>query len=246
MSEPNDNNVWYQGIDENLLTDKIRGFADINSFVKSYNEGQSFIGKGIPDENTPADIRDAFYKKLGRPDNAEGYEWKLPEGVSVDGATEENFKNFKQLCYEAGLTNKQVSAVLGGWSDIVIKLAQTEQAEREKIVNSSKTTLSADNEWGDKYDDKLNATIKLIESLGIKKALDSAGLLYDVNVLKAFNSILSAGDESKLKGEKGGNMTPQERLEQLKANPAYFSAGHPDHKKVIDEVNAIFATLAGQ
>ena len=241
---PTNDAPWYKGVDEALLTDKVKGFKDLGSFVKSYNEGQSFIGKGIPDENTPQEIKDAFYAKLGRPESADAYDWQPPEGISVEGATAENFKAFKKMCFDNGLTNKQVSAVMGGWSDFVKDIFAKQVEARQQIMNESKSALSAPNEWGDNFQNRLDAVLAKIDELGVREHLETSGVLYSTNVLKAFDSIISASNETSIKGADGKNVSPSERLEQLKANPAYFNAGHPDHAAVIAEANSIFSQMS--
>ena len=237
---------WLAGVDPTLITDKVRGFKDLNGLINSYNQAQSFIGKGIPDENTPVDIRDAFFTKLGRPVSADKYDWQPPEGLTVDGATAENFKAFKQKCFEAGMTNKQVSTVMDGWSQIVIKLIAESQDARASIAKESKAMLSAQNEWGDKYDSKLEGVLKRIDELGVRQQLDAAGVLYDARVLKAFDSVISDMRETKIRGADGKYISPNERISQLRNNPAYFNAAHPDHAAVIAEVNSLYAKMATQ
>jgi hypothetical protein len=244
----NNTQQWYEtsGIDSTLLTDKIRGFSDVNAFVKSYNEAQSFIGKGIPDENTPEDIKNAFYEKLGRPKTPDGYEWKLPDGLTVDGANPENINAIKKICHDVGMSNKQVNAVLGHWSNVVESIIQQQMQARQTIMNESKATLSAPNEWGDKYATKLDSVLKRIDELGIRQHLEEAGVLYNAKVLKAFDSVIGGAKETKLKGADGKYISPNERLEQLRNHDAYFKAGHPEHQAVVEEVNRIYAQMAAR
>ena len=241
--ESNPQTPWYQqaGISPEITTDKIKGFKDINAFVQSYNESQSFIGKGVPDENTPDDIKNAFYEKLGRPKSADLYDWNLPDGLTVEGATNENFKAFKQICFDAGMSNKQVNAVLGHWSKTMQDLLTQQASAREEIATTSKRELSA--QWGDKFDTKMNAIMKRIDELGIRPHLEAAGVLFDKNVLKAFDSVISASRETGIRGADGKFATPEERLNQLKAHPAYYNAGLPEHQALINEANQIYAQM---
>ena len=237
---------WYEaaGIQPELLTEKIRGFKDVNAFAKGFTEAQSFIGRGIPDDSTPADIRDAFYAKLGRPESADKYTWTAPESVSAAGVDAEKFKAFKEECFRLGMTDKQVSGVMGRWSGIVSDIVEAEARARKEIAEDAKRTLSADNEWGDKYDERLDAVLRRVDELGIRKELDDAGLLYDKRVLKAFDSVIGASRESTIRGADGKSVSPDERLAQLKANPAYYQAAHPDHAALIAEANEIYRQKA--
>ena len=251
-SNPPAETNWYDGVDETLLTDKVKGFTNsdgtmnVAELLKSYNSAQSYIGGSVKiptDKSSPEEVA-AFYSKLGRPESADKYDWQPPADVSVEGATEENFKNFKQLCFDSGMTNKQVSAVMNGWSNVIKDLFAKQAAAREQIARESKAALSAQNEWGGDYQTRLDAVLNRVEKLGIKEKLEYAGLLYDKDVLKAFDAVISASSETRIKGADGKFINPQERLEQLKNNPAYFQAGHPDHAKVIEEANSIMAQMA--
>ena len=244
-------NQWYnaEGIDQSLVSDKVKTFTNsdgsmnVNELLKSYDSSQRYIGAAvkIPQDGAPQEEVAAFYSKLGRPESADKYTWTPPEGISVEGATAENFKAFKELCFKLGLTNKQTSGVLDGWSDIVKNLEATRTDLLKKIASESRSALSAPNEWGGNFEDKYKATLALVEKLGIRPHLEAAGVLDSVEVLKAFNSIVDAGAETGLKGASGGAQSSAERLAELKKNPAYLNAGHPDHAKILSEINSLIA-----
>lgn len=236
------NSAWWEtaGISADVLPENLRAkYNSMDEFVKGAVNAQSMIGKGIPDENTPEDVRDAFFAKLGRPESPDKYSWSPPEGFDVEGVTSEHFKSFKELAYKSGITDKQLSDVMGGWSEIVNNLQQQHIEFINKLATDSKAALSAPNEWGDKYDEKLGKTYKKIEELGIMPQLKGTGLLYDANVLKAFHSIISGKEETRIKGADGNLVGKEERLAQIRNDPAYTNAAHPDHAARVREFNAI-------
>lgn len=244
-----ENNQWFSsdGIDQSLITDKVRGFTNAdgsmntNELLKSYNAAQSMIGGSvrIPTDTSTDEERAAFYSKLGRPQTADDYTWKAPDGITVDGADDGNFKAFKEECFRLGMSDAQVSGVMGRWSDIVKDITAKQAQARAEILDASKKTLSAANEWGDGYQAKYDATMKLIEKLGIRDALDSAGVLNSVGVLKAFNSIVDGGNETGLRGSSGGGGDNAARIAALKASPAYLNSSHPEHGAVVRELNSL-------
>ena len=249
MSEDGSNNNWYEaeGIDQSLISDKVRGFTNsdgsmnVGELLKSYNSAQQYIGGSvrIPQENASADEMSAFYSKLGRPESADKYTFKPPADVNVEGVSSEHFKNFANKAFELGLSDKQLSGVMEGWTQIVNQLTSDSEKARAEIFNNTKAVLSAKNEWGDSYNKNYNDVMALVEKLGIKAHLDSAGVLNDVSVLKAFHSIIDSGKETALRGEGGSKQSNAERLADLKKNPAYLNAGHPDHARVIAEINSL-------
>jgi len=245
---------WYdaEGVDKTLVSDKVKAFTDdkgslnVNELLKSYQSAQSMVGKGIPKDDAPQAERDAFFAKLGRPESADKYDWKAPEGFEVEGVTAEHFKAFREEAHKLGLTNKQLSGVMGRWGSIVEGL----QAQQAKIINdtadNTKAALSAPTEWGDKFDEKFDVTMKKLDSLGIRGHLESSGLLTP-EVLKGFYGMISAKEETALKGGAAkGDSDIDARISQIKANPAYLNSSHPEHAALVKEHNALFAEKASQ
>jgi len=73
----------------------------------------------LPGEKASDEERAAFYARLGRPDDPDGYELarpELPEGLPYDEASE---KYFRQAFLEANLTKEQAAAVYGRYMSYV-------------------------------------------------------------------------------------------------------------------------------
>ena len=233
---------WYdaEGIDASLVSDKVKGFSDINGLLKSYNESQSYIGGAvkIPTDKSTDEERSAFYAKLGRPESADKYEWQPPEGISVEGVTDGEFKKFKDLAFVAGLSNKQLGAVMGGWSEIV----QSLQAKQAKFLSdqSAATTAELKREWGDEYQQKFDLTMKKLETLGVRKHLEASGILTP-EIVKGFYGMISSKEETAMRGATGGGVPPMDEIKRLKESPAYLNASHPDHIKIVQQINGLWA-----
>ena len=231
---------WYEaeGIDASLVSDKVKGFSDINGLLKSYNESQSYIGGAvkIPTDKSTDEERSAFYAKLGRPASADKYEWQPPEGISVEGVTDGEFKKFKDLAFAAGLSNKQLGAVMGGWSEIVKSL----QAKQTQFLSdqSAATTAELKKEWGDEYQQKFDLTMKKLDSLGIRKHLEASGMLTP-EIVKGFYGMISSKEETAMRGATGDDGDNVVRIAALKSNPAYLNSSHPEHGAVIRELNSL-------
>ena len=246
--EVNNNSNWYEaeGIDQSFVSDKVKGFTNadgsmnVGELLKSYDASQRYIGGAvkIPQENATAEEVSAFYTKLGRPESADKYSFKPPADVNVDGVTSEHFKNFANKAFELGLSDKQLSGVMEGWVQIVDQLTADTQKARTEIAENSKKALSAPNEWGDNYQKNYDSVMGLVDKLGVKARLEMAGVLNDVAVLKAFHSIVDAGKETGLHVGSGSD-SDAERIATLEKSPAYLQAGHPDHYKVVKELNAL-------
>ena len=81
--------------------------------LESYRHLEKLIGRdkiALPKEGD-AEAWNAVYDRLGRPENAEGYEIAVPEGLERDSAFEEQMRG---LFHKAGLTKMQVAALAEG------------------------------------------------------------------------------------------------------------------------------------
>lgn len=244
------NSNWYEaeGIDPSLITDKVKNFTNgdgsmnVAELLKSYNAAQSYLGGSVrlpTDKSSPEEIA-AFYSKLGRPESAEKYDWKVPEGYS---SIEGNFKKFKELCFNLGMSNKQVSGVFNGWLQSVKDIEAAQSAELAKIKQANFDALSDANVWGDKASDKISALQKKLGEINEGKALhklQAAGLDFDADVLLMLASVLTDADGSRMAGVGNSGKTAEEEIAELEKDPAYTNPNHPEHNKVVARINELF------
>lgn len=249
MSEDNEHNdsqsgnggepPWYEsaGLPAEELTDSVKKYSSLAEFAKGYNNLNKIAG-GIPGENASEEAKAAFYTKLGRPATADGYTWKAPEGVGIE---EKAFGAFRAEAHKLGITDKQFSGILDKWGASVVELTKAREARLQQIEAESRAQLSAPNEWGDKYDAKLEATLKRIDELGVREPLEQAGLLYDARILKFVNAVVSSASESKQQG--GAKQDTLARIEQLRKDPGYLNPGHPNHGELIRQLNELYESI---
>lgn len=244
------NSNWYdaEGIDKSLITDKLKGFTNsdgsmnIAELLKSYNTAQSYLGASVripTEKSTPEEVA-AFYSKLGRPESAEKYDWKVPDGYT---SIEENFKKFKELCFGLGMSNKQVSGVFDGWLQSVKDIETAQAAELAKIKQANFDALSDANVWGDKAADKISVLQKKLGTINDGKALaklQAAGLDSDADILLMLENVLADADGSRMAQAASGGKTAAEEIAELQKNPAYTNPNHPEHNKVVARINDLF------
>ena len=247
MDNPVENNTpaWYEaeGIDQNFVSDKVKGYTNADGscnmaeLLKSYDSAQRYIGGAVKiptEKSTPEEVA-AFYAKLGRPESADKYDWQQPEGIELKG---EFFDGFKKAAHELGLTNKQLSGVLDGYTNIVKQIFSQKQAFAAEQEKTSRANLSK--EWGDKFESKLGGVMDKLEKLGVKSALAEAGLLYDERILRAFHAISEDSQSSEIHN---GGMSPdavKSRIAEIRQHPGFMNAGHPEHNALVQEFNALF------
>jgi len=123
------------------------GAEGLGKFIKSYGELEVLLGKkgALP--------------SAGVPEKPDGY--KLPDTVLSDGRTLDKAK-FQDVIHKAGLSPEQASKLWGEYSGLLGQHVQSEAtAERnnkqdyqEKMNN---VVGELRQEWGEKYDDHINA-----------------------------------------------------------------------------------------
>lgn len=247
----------------NSLSADVKSNPSMMKFEKSSNEdiAKSYItlqnkisAKGLtaPNKNTPKEEVIAFWKELGRPDTADGYQLTLPQDLHKGiTSTPESQKAFKGKCHELGFNSEQTQ-LLHSWYMTEVSNTMKQQDEADtKSVNESKTTLNA--KWGTTYEGKLALANKVVNKFGSEKVLElfEGGLGANPLVLEMMASIGDALSEDALgPGGKSmyGGLTPdaaQAKKTEILANPdhAYHKTG-PGHKEAVEEMLDLNKILA--
>jgi len=88
---------WKANLSDEIRADKsLENIKDIEGLAKSYVHAQKLVGSDkIPVPNKFATDKDwdAVYEKLGRPADAAGYKYDLPEDQKIDEASLKNFSD---------------------------------------------------------------------------------------------------------------------------------------------------------
>ena len=180
----------------------------INTILDSYRSLETHVGKAIlpPGEEATDEDLQTFYRKIGAPENAEGYKFQmdtsaLPEGFNYD---DQSVNSFREAAHSAGIRPEQAQK-LHDWylsqTVPVFKQAQEQaseaQAEIERLEGEAHTNLV--NEWGQPdsatFKGKLDLALRAMSELGIEEDLKSAGVLSadggvkNANIVKALQRV---------------------------------------------------------
>lgn len=232
----------------------IQDFKDITGLTKSYLSQQEMIGKdriAIPGEED-TEGWSKLYTKLGRPDKAEGYEYKAPEGSEGLNIDNELVSQYQKKFYELGLSKKQGEALFNLYNENVVGKIKGLTAEAEKRRQDTQTLLKA--EWGQAYEQNLNMAKNVIKELGdpdLIPFLEETGLGNDPRLVKIFYNIATKTSEDNFK--QGGNnhgfiSTPEQaktKILQLQADDkfmeAYMKKTHPEHNAAVKRMADLFS-----
>lgn len=250
----------------------LSNFKDVGSLAKSFVEMKHMQGSSIripseeasdearqdfynkvinnapnlmlkPDFNNPEQSQE-FYRTLGMPEEAAGYEIPAVEGIEMP---EERGAALQKIAHEAGLTKAQFSKVMEAalQLDVEANNAHAENLKAEAQALHSK--------WGMAFDENKATSIAVAKHTGAPDRLiaaieaDEAGTETMEWLLKMASYVKGEGDNlSILEGEGNngnGKMTPAEaraQISDIQANSAhpYWNQLDPAHgdalKKMVE------------
>jgi hypothetical protein len=147
-----------------------------------------------PAPDAPKEVRDQFYKELGRPDSAEGYTLErpqIPSGMRYDEAQE---KWFRGKVFELGLTQEQAKSFFDAFN-------QAESARVQAGIEAKKAAATAaldalKQEWKDKFADNWEGLRQAYTQFipegangPLFKKIQAMGLDNDPDFLRMFKNI---------------------------------------------------------
>ncbi len=246
QTEEQEQSNWYGDVDESTTSMiKNKGWTSVQTALESYRNLEKMTSGStdvvaMPDWENEEQTND-FYKKMGRPDDVSGYDFKKND-ADPDG---KGFELFKQLSFEQGLTSKQAKSFYENAMAAGVEL----QKEQEEAFELSREAALADlkEHWGEKYEKNMDNANRAYKSLGIPE-----------DKLNAMVAALGAGDSIKLFNHLGENSAEgdfisgkkapenaeslQERIDSILNDPDYY-----DNKKnqpLLDKVENLYKKQA--
>ncbi len=227
---------WYGSIDDGDLKGWIEAkkYASPLVALQAHRNLEQAFGADkagrtvvLPGEKATPQELEAFYTKLGRPQQADGYELKLP-----DGHSKELVDWLKPTAHGLGLSAKQVQGLVDNWEKMAGGLKEKQQQAAAAAIEEQAAGLRK--EWGQGYDAKVATAKQTAQALGIKAevidALESA--LGFGGVMRFFADLGDKVGEGKFVAAAGragsfGGLTPaqaQEAIAEKRRDPAFVKA----------------------
>lgn len=245
----------------------IRGFAESKGFqdatpadaLKSYMNLEKVFGadksghtvKMIGEGSTPEEVGE-FYTKLGRPEDAAGYELTVPEGAdgAFAGAAAEKF-------HELGLSGKQGTELVDWFNEQAGNVVTTTDADYTAGVETDTAELRK--EWGAAYDKNIASAKAAATEFGLdttqidamEKALGFGGLMRHMqNVGAKLGEDINDSTET---NQGSTVMTPQQaatEMQKLNADTEWFAAwmdkSNPGHEHAVERKAQLSRYMIGQ
>lgn len=223
----------------------------IGALMKKLDGAETLIGKrtsGIPAADAKDEEWDTFLSKL-RPAKAEEYEIKAKEGVTPDesflAAVRASFLEGNISKRQAAKFMAKFGAEMEGYSAKREEGLKVEQAKKDAAFQTlAQAALGVENKV---VMERVKATLKEHcppAMKGYLEKLTDENLVIMAAAIDAVQRKYMSEDElnPKSNGNAGGNeKSVSEQGRELMASKAYTDAWHPEHDKVVAQVNALYA-----
>lgn len=165
--EENNNNK-NPGLPENFLENfkeenrsfiTSKGFKSADDIVVALQAADNMIS--LPTDKSTEEELNAFYNKIGRPESADKYDFKIEEGQSDEFA-----KQIAPALFAAGISQRQLSALVPKWNEIMSANQAAQAKAQEEEFN--KATAQLKKEWGADYEANETLAKRATQALGLK------------------------------------------------------------------------------
>jgi len=202
-----------------------------DSFLKAEGTTIARPGENATEEERTA-FNDALYKELGRPETADLYDIKKPDGLPESlPFDEEALKFFKGEFHKLGLSKSQAEGIYKTYMDSLVAGVTKEGEAREAAKTEALNALKA--EHGDNYPAAITLMDRAVEKFGgpeFKKYMDDSGLGNNPALIKTFINIGKAMSEDTLKGGDGPTGAGERKLGS-NGQPVFEFPNSPDMAK---------------
>jgi len=239
---------WKANLSDEIRADKsLENIKDIEGLAKSYVHAQKLVGSDkIPVPNKFATDKDwdAVYEKLGRPADATGYKYDLPEDQKIDEAS---LKNFSDQAHKLGLLPGQANGMVKFYNEMTA--ASLQESETTAVAAREASSSELKKEWGQAFDQKISQAANLAKSVGASELFntnmaDGTKLGDNPIMIKAFAELAGKMGEDNITQSSGPTFQTPAQLEKeigelTMPGSAYWDKSHPNHKLAVEEVLAL-------
>lgn len=219
-AQPSPGSVWSAAFDEDAKAYvSNKGWKEPTDLLNSYRNLERFAGGAkdlleLPGPDADPAALEAFYNRLGRPEDPEKYGLEVPQGGDP-----ELVNWFKSVAHKNGLTTKQAQTLFTEWNGMAGSLQEKLQAQQQQ--ESAQAINSLKSEWGQQFDSMIGMGKRAVAALGYDAGRLSAieDKLGTAEMLKLFATIGSKmGEDQFVEGGRdssGFGVTPESARQQI-------------------------------
>jgi hypothetical protein len=202
-----------------------------------------------------ADAHRHLEQRLGAgdvpPKSAEEYELKgLPETIKIeDIKADPEMQSFLKSAHGKGLTNEQVSFVLNEYLQRAPKLVENgARLSAEDTTRALKDVWKNESDYGQNMGHAYRAASAIADKAGVSfEELEKSGLGNHPTFIRLMASIGPELAEDAVpnggQGVSAGDFDAQ--VASIRANPAYNDPKHPEHKQLMQKMEALYTRRHG-
>ena len=240
------NEGWTQ--DEGLA----KRFTNLEALTGAYRNMERMMSTEkmpIPREDSPEDVWNYAYERLGRPTDPDGYEVEKPEDLASDEMWDEaQVGQFKEFAHKLGLSQRQASELVKYQLDMTTQGLEQVNATQEATLGAAQQELVK--EWGNDYDANLELAQKAANVLD-PEIVEDPVLANNPKLLGALAKVGQMMGEGRLKAGRDIMRPVVDVDAEIRAitidedpgNPwtaAYKNGSHPDHLKAVNYVQSLY------
>jgi hypothetical protein len=237
-----------KGLQNGSFENVLGSYHNLEKMVGADRAGRTVTMLG---DDATSEEKATFYNKLGRPEVADQYSLKLPEGITDDT----RLIMMRNKAHEIGISDAQFSALAE--ADAAYIDATSQGLKDKATVNAADAEKQLRTEWGAAFELKVAQIDVVAHKLGLTDD-QLTGLreaLGPVDAMKFVDGLnTKMGDHDFDEGEKiiPGHKTPEqakEELDQLTMNKEFMDAwmdgAHPGHKIAVEKKASLARLVSG-
>lgn len=227
---------WYDGMSDDILTDKIKSFESPEALAKSYNEAEKLIGKKSVDfdklDELDDDQRSKLWTGLGVPESEGDYK------VESENMNEADVANFQGMSKDAGLTQEQSAKLLSSYEGYMVEGFNHEKEE---------TTTSLKKEWGSEFESRMKNIGGIVQSMNLTETLNNTGMGNNLAVAKMLDTIATTMAQDTTRSDQtigGGTNQIDSEIQTIRQSVEFSNAMHGNHHASVQKLNDLYARKA--
>jgi hypothetical protein len=235
----------------------LEGVNDAKQLAKMYVDTKKMVGSkpfAVPQDTDPVEKWNDFYKAMGVPEKADGYQLKAPENIpdALKGMYDANgLKVFSEIAHEAKLTPKQAQIVQQKYDEWSMK--QLGEMKQDISRSDEQFDKMATEFFGEKKGEALEKAGVMVKKYLPASLQSEAGGLPNVALLvlaKALDAQARelGGDDKAFTGGSAGASKDvaslRADLTAIQSNPGYNNSFDPSHAALNTQARDIAKQLA--
>jgi len=150
-----DTSSWRDLIQDTKLAKHAERFTDIDSLVRANIDSRKQISKAVikPGKDDDDDTWGNYRKSMGVPENVDGYEFPLPEGVDRTDAMMDAEDKWSNLFLDNNIPKDTADALVSEFRSEIMEIQQAKLDADEAFTKQAEDTLKQ--EWAEDYQKNL-------------------------------------------------------------------------------------------